>query len=137
MAEFPDDVMRQTAQWVTWFASSWRQDVPLKIHSGAIAEDGTREWHPDFTKWMSDDHINQRTKRAFKRLRRSAVREYEVCYRIIALGDRIDSTTEWLNERAARNDIPYPKHRPDGPHYSRKDTLALLIAGLSYAKQYW
>ena len=50
---------------------------------------------------------------------------------------KLDATTVWLNERAERNHIPYPAQRPEGPHYTRKDALALLIAGLTYAKQYW
>lgn len=129
--------MRLLAQRIAWFSASWKQETPMRLHTSAISEDGSPQWHPDFVKWMSDDDINRRTKKVFRRLRRKSVREYEVCYRVLVLGDRVDNTTDWLNERAERNDIPFPKHRPNGPHYVRKDTLALLIAGLSFAQQNW
>ena len=135
--EFSDATMQQTAQWVAWFSSAWKPDAPMHIHPDATAADGEKEWHPDFAKWLSDDEISKRTSKVMRKLRRRAVREYEVCYRILVLGDRLDATTVWLNERAERNHIPYPPQRPEGPHYTRKDALALLIAGLTYAKQYW
>ena len=71
-----------------------------------------------------------------RRLRRVAVREYEVAFRVMVLGERIVDTTRWLNERAARNHIPYPDHRPTGPHYIEKDALALLVCAISYAKTF-
>lgn len=135
--EFPDEVMRQTARWVSWFSASWRSEVPLKIHSSGIAEDGSKEWHPDFAKWLTHDEQSKRTRRVMRRLRRHAIREYEVCYRVIAQGEPLHKTAAWLNERAERNRIPYPPHRPEGPHYTRKDALALLIAGLAFAKENW
>jgi hypothetical protein len=138
--EFPDEVMRDTAQWVEWFSASWRKETPphpMKIHSAALAEDGTHEWHPDFAKWLTDDERKARTRKVMRRLRRTSVREYEVCYRVCVLGERLDQTAEWLSERASRNDIPLPPYRPEGPHYTRKDAMALLIAGLAFAKQYW
>jgi hypothetical protein len=135
--EYPDEVMRQTAQWVAWFSAAWRHETPIKIHSSEVAEDGTKEWHPDFAQWLTEDEVTKRTRKVMRRLRRSAIREYEVCYRVLLLNERLDDTAKWLNTRAERNDIPYPAHRPQGPHYVRKDALALLIAGMAYAKQYW
>jgi len=135
--EFSDDVMRETAQSVVWFSAAWSHEGPMKIHSGEIAADGSKEWHPDFAEWLTEDETTKRTRKVMKRLRRAAVREYEVCYRVLVLRDTLDEATVWLNERALKNQIDYPAHRPDGPHYIRKDTLALLVAGLSYAKQYW
>lgn len=72
-----------------------------------------------------------------RRLRQKAPRQYEVAYRVLMLGERLEDTTRWLNERAIRNGIEFPDHRPTGPHYSRKDTLALLIAAIDFARAYW
>ena len=137
--------MRQTAFWAAWFAADWRQEVPVRIHSGSISPDGSPEWHPDFAKWISRDERpgkrtdaqGLRTTKVMRRLRRAAVREYEVAYRMLVLGERIADTTRWLNERAGRNNIPFPDHRPHGPHYTEKDTLALFICAIEYARQLW
>jgi len=139
-ADFDQDTMYELAQWVTWFSSEWRKEdaqTPTKVHSSQIAEDGSREWHPDFAKYMSDDQRKVRTRKVFRKLRRTNVRAYEVCYRVLVLGEPLDETTEWLNVRALRNEIPFPAQRPAGPHYVRKDTLALLLSGVTFARQYW
>jgi hypothetical protein len=146
MAEppFPPETMRHIAQWATRFAIDWRMEHPIKVHSNGIAKDGTLEWHPDFAHWMSrerrprqgsDDHY--KTSRAMKRLWRNSPRAYDVCYRVLLHGEPIAETTKWLNDRAARNDIPFPEHRPEGPHYTERDTFALLISGIDYVKAVW
>lgn len=144
-APYSDTTMRNTAHWASWFAADWKQEVPTRIHSSAISLDGSPEWHPDFARWLTSDrkprpHNDQqrlRTTKVMRRLRKVAVREYECCYRILVLGEQLEDTTRWLNERAQRNAIPYPPHRPNGPHYIKKDTLALLIAGIDYARDHW
>lgn len=119
--DFPEETLQDLAHWVAWF-SNWHGD-------------GHR--HPDFAKYLTDNQRRQRTRRVMRQLRRSNIRAYEVCYRVLNLAEPLDQTTEWLNERATRNNIPYPAHRPGGPHYTRKDAMALLISGLTFAKQYW
>lgn len=147
MTAFPDNIMRNTARWARLFSQEWRSETPLRIHSGKIAPDGSPDWHPDFVRWMSlseserrrssQPKKNYRTSAVMRKLRRVAPREYDVAYRVLYLGERLKETTIWLNERAARNGIPYPEHRPDGPHYSEKDALALLIAAVSFVEQHW
>ena len=139
--------MRDTARWAHWFATDWRQDVPSQIHTAEISPDGSPEWHPDFESWLTAEKATRgrggrdpnrlRTTKVMRRLRRVAVREYEVLFRVLVQGERIEDTTTWLNERSARNAIPMPTHRPDGPHYTEKDTMALLVAGVGFAKEYW
>lgn len=138
--------MADTAQWASRFASDWKQESPLRIHSADIGLDGSPRWHPDFEAWLTRDETKQRrrnddqrlrTTKVMRRLRRVAVREYEVCYRVFVLGERLEETTAWLNERAERNAIPYPEHRPNGPHYVERDALAIVIAGLAFAKEFY
>ena len=141
---YSETVLAQTAHWAQWFSADWRQEVPTRIHSSDVAADGTPEWHPDFAKWITRDEPRRRnddqrlrTTKVMRRLRRLAVREYEVCYRVLVHGERLEETTRWLNERAQRNGIPFPPYRPAGPHYVEKDALALFICAIDYARQCW
>lgn len=136
--------MRRVVQLAAWLAEDWKLEHPVKVHTGSLARDGTLEWHPDFAHWMNrgrrprpgeDDHY--RTSRAMKKLQRSSIRAYEVCYRILLHGEPIEDTTVWLNQRARKNSIPYPDHRPEGPHYTERDTFALFVSGLDYVKSVW
>jgi hypothetical protein len=137
--------MRDTATWASYFAADWKQEIPQRIHTSKISDDGTPAWHPDFEKWLTNDRLYRRrndeqrlrTTRVMRRLRKTSVRSYEVLYRVLVLGERLEETTKWLNERARRNAIPPPDHRPDGPNYVEKDALALLIAGIDFARAYW
>ena len=145
MSDFSNDTMRRTVHWATWLAEDWKGEYPLKLHSGGLASDGSPEWHPDFQKWLTrndgrgkrNETQRLRTTRVMRSLRKVAPREYEVTYRILILGERISSTTQWLNQRAAKNDIPFPNHRPEGPHYTQKDTWALFIAAIDFARTFW
>lgn len=140
---FSDVVMQQTAHWASYFASDWRQDTPIAIHSGEISADGSPQWHPDFVRWINRDEKpfrrngteRLRTTKVMRRLRRASVREYEVLYRVLVLGERLEDTTKWLNERASRNAIPLPPGRI--VHYTHKDTLALIVCGIDYARHFW
>jgi hypothetical protein len=146
---YSDQVMRNTAHWARWFAVEWKNETPMRIHSSEIAADGSPEWHPDFVRWLTQeprdrdrprrqrDTTSRRTTQVMRRLRQYSIREYEVCYRVLMLGERLEETTEWLNARATRNAIPFPEHRPNGPHYTTKDALALLVAGVDYAREVW
>ena len=146
---FPEPVMFQTVYWARYFADEWRTEVPTRIHSSEIGADGAPQWHPSFEKWLArggrgqgwerpdDVHLvgesRLRTTRALRQLRKCAVREYEVLYRILILADSIDGVTVWLNERATRNSIPLPDGKDT--HYSEKDTWALFIAGVDFVRQ--
>lgn len=137
--------MRKTAYWAAYFARDWKADFPLKIHSSSIAPDGSPDWHPDFERWLTSERPRQlrhpnpqqrlRTTNVMRRLRKTAVREYEVLYRVLVLNEPIEETTKWLNERAVRNNVPLPAGRDR--HYTKKDTLAILIAGIDFARDHW
>lgn len=50
-------------------------------------------------------------------------------------GESLDATTAWLNERAVRNAIPLPSGQ--AVNYTLKDTVALFLAGVDYARSYF
>lgn len=143
---FPADVLHDTAYWARDFGARWQQEIPLRIHDRDVSPGGTPDWHPDFEKWLTRtepsrrppterDQARLRTTRVMRRLRSVSPRAYEVLYRLLVLKDSIESTTEWLNERAIRNRIPL---QPGAAvHYRRKDTVALIIAGIAYCKAFW
>jgi len=138
---YPDETIRQTAQWADWLSTDWRLEVPDRIHSSEIADDGAPQWHHEFAKWLTRSEARPprnteerlRTTKVMRRLRRVAVREYEVLYRTLLLGEPLEETTTWLNERAKRNNIPLPEGQ--AVHYRKKDTLALFIAGVDFCRQ--
>lgn len=139
----PTDILETTAKWMVDFRDYWHDELPTQIHSGSYGEGGTPEWHPDFNRWLGIDYNGRRsderwqknpeervrTTRAFRKLRKKAVREYEVCYRIIILGEPIEGTCTWLNERAIRN------QKED--RYGTLETMLLLISGVQKMVSWW
>lgn len=131
------------------FREYWHDEVPQQIHSGSVSAGGTPEWSPEFSRWLGIEYHGKRsderwaenpeprvrTKRAFRKLRKKAVREFEVCYRIIVLGDPLATTCQWLNDRAYRNAIPLPEGQD--VHYTLNDTLLLLVSGVGKLIQWW
>jgi hypothetical protein len=150
----PETVLRSTAQWMVDLRDYWHLEVPTRIHTSGLDSGGAPEWHPDFARWLGTDYRGGRsdqrwadnpeprirTTRAFRKLRKKAVREYEVCYRIVVLGEQIERTCDWLNERAFRNDIPLPDGkmwRGARAHYDLNDTLLLLVSGVGKVASWW
>jgi len=148
MATIPTTVLQDTGYWLARFSSDYRGEIPQKIHNHEIADGGAPQWHPDFARWITarevintprpeypTDEKRLRTTRAMRRLRKEAVREFEVIYRVMVMGERIDATTKWLNERAIRNAIPLPAGRPE--HYRRKDTIVLVVSGIDKLREWY
>jgi hypothetical protein len=137
---FPPSVISEAMHWGLFFSEEWRQDFPDQIHQHRLSGDGTREWAATFSAWLSNspgatDQERGRTTRVMRKLRRIAPRAYEVLYRTMVEREPLEETTRWLNERAARNAIPLPDGRD--VHYRLKDTVALFISGVDYARTYW
>lgn len=143
---FPTAVIQDTAYWAKHFAEGWRREVPLRIHDRDVSEGGTPDWHPSFERWltrtepsrreMTEKDIERlRTTKVMRLLRKQSPRSFEVLYRLLMLGESIEATTIWLNERAIRNEIPLPEGQT--VHYRLKDTIAILIAGIAFAKAYF
>lgn len=139
----PDSVLAFTAKWVTDFRDYWHSEVPLRLHSRDTADDGSPRIHPDFARWLAIDYKNNhsdrqwldnpeprvRTTRAFRKLRKKAVREYEVCYRIIVLGEPVRNTAQWLTERAIRNGKV--------ERYGETEAMMLLASGVEKMVSWW
>lgn len=145
---FPTSVLKSTGYWLARFSHDYHGEIPQKIHNGDIASDGAPQWHPDFARWLTAREVistprpdyptpeqRLRTTRALRRLRKEAIREFEVVYRVMVMGERIDETTKWLNQRAERNSIPLPDGRAE--HYRTKDTIALVVSGIDKMRVWW
>jgi hypothetical protein len=134
MSSIPRSVITETVREMTQFAANWHEEIPVRIHSRSVSDGGTPEWHAEFAQWLGRaDQFNDkrwrenpeprlRTTRAFRKLRRAAVREYEVVYRTAILRIPFPETVAWLNERAIRN------QKTD--RYTEDDALMLLISGV-------
>lgn len=140
----PPDVLATTAKWMVDFREYWHDELPTQIHvRSGYGEGGTPAWHPDFERWLGIDYYGKRsdqrwsenseprirTTRAFRKLRKKAVREYEVCYRIIILGEPVSDCAEWLTQRAIRGGHP--------ERYGLLETMLLLVAGVDKARGWW
>ena len=137
---FEPEVIRDTAHWLVFYGKDLAPlEAPDRIHSHTVGRDGTPRWAGEFLHWLTRDDLSapagdeesrNRTDRAMRRLRSSAIREYEVIYRLLVVGESTREVTQWLCDRAIRNNIPLPPGRAS--HYTEKDTLALVIGGIAY-----
>lgn len=130
----PEAVVRSVIWWSSRLAADWQGEIPVKIHDRGVAPDGTPRWSSEFKRYITakDDNRNPverlRTTRAFRQLRRKAVREYEVAYRLVALGggniteQNLKETAEWLTQRSIRNG--------HADRYGPNDVLIMLHSGL-------
>lgn len=133
--------IESTMKWIRELASYWNEEVPIKIHSRETADDGSPQWGHDFSVWLlradttRDDRWKSRpeprvrTTRAFRKLREKHPREYEVLYRTAILSIPIKETTNWLNERAIRNNKP--------ERYSMESTLLILMVAADRVASWW
>lgn len=132
----PDAVIRSLMTNAREISHEWHGEIPLKIHDRSFDRGGTPQWSPDFRRYITartspserNPDSRLRTTRAFRLLRRKAVREFEVVYRIVVLGsghiDRasLQETATWLNQRCERNGLP--------DRYTPNDVLIMLHSGL-------
>ena len=145
---YPRGVIGQTVWWLQRFRGDFLGDIPQQIHNGEIANDGAPQWHPDFARWLTAREVidtprpefkspenRLKTTRALRRLRKTAIREFEVVYRVMVQGENITEVTLWLNERAERNAIPLPPGK--SVHYSEKDASCILFSGVDKMRDWW
>lgn len=122
----PPEVLQHTARWMSFLRADWHDDIPDRIHKHEYADDGTYQWDPRFEAWLTGvrgrDERQFRMKRAMRKLREKSVREYEVAYRMIVVGEPLSDTTRWLNERAVRNEKP--------ERYSEQDTRVIIASAV-------
>ena len=145
----PAGVLHETAVWMIDLHDYWHSEIPLKLHTFEMGIGGTPQWHPDFASWLGIDYYSDRsdrnweknpeprirTTRAFRKLRKKAIREFELCYRVIILGEPIPAAMAWLNTRAQRNEIPLPEGK--SIHYDLTDTVLLLVSGVEKLRSWW
>jgi len=139
----PDTVLQTTARWMSDFATDWRGEIPIRIHSHAIDSGGAPEYDATFARWLTrsdrpDDPRAQnqrnpenrlRITRAMRVLRKVAVREYEVVYRVMVLGETIEQAAVWLNARSIRGGHP--------ERYSRKDVVVIVVSGVDKLRAWY
>ena len=121
-----EEVLAHTSKWMANLSAEWHDESPQKLHSAQYAEDGSHQWHPEFSAWMygvgRNSERRARLTQAMRRLRKESIREYEVAYRMIVLGEAIEHTTAWLNDRAIRHDV---KDR-----YEIADTQVIIVSAV-------
>jgi hypothetical protein len=116
-----------TSKWMAMFRAEWKSEAPQRLHIHALDRGGAPQWSPELASWLSDGRgangeRRYRMTQAMRKLRKKSVREYEVAYRMIVLGEPIEQTTKWLNERAIRNDKP--------ERYRLEDTRVIIVSAV-------
>lgn len=151
--QLPDEVIERTAYWLREFSLAWHSEVPVKIHEGlrSLLVDGggapafTKEFlefidRPCKRKWChnlncdhdnADEYLNprRRTKRAFRRLRKVAPREWDVVYLMCAYGLSVKDVADRLTARAIRLNKP--------ERYGEAAVLLLAVSGIDKVVTYW
>ena len=112
----------------------WHEETPLKMHySNQFDQHGDPQWTAEFVAWMSGVHRNSerrsRLTQAMRELRQKSIREYEVAYRIIVNGERLEDTTKWLNDRAIKN--------AKTDRYTTADTTAIIVSAVDKLLAWW
>jgi hypothetical protein len=134
----PDCVIAETAQWLLHYSDDWRLEMPIRIHSASFDAGGTPQWHPEFEVYLTRKPGSDRNPpnpedrlkltRAMRLVRKAAVREFEVLYRVMVLGLSVESTTAWLNERSIRGGHP--------ERYEFRDTVVIIVSGVHKLREW-
>lgn len=103
-----------TAKWLGHFRKTYEEAVPERIHSRDLDHDGKPDWSSEMYSFMTSTDRRETTaepgkirlRRAMKRLRNRSLREYEVVYRVMVMGESVAQVTTWLNDRAERGGHP-------------------------------
>jgi hypothetical protein len=128
----PEEAARSMTKWVSFLTTHWKDEVPSRIHIRQIDSGGAPEWAPEFARYVDrgyeeggkydsgarrraprNPELRLRTTRAFRKLRKNNIREFEVLYRTVVLGYSITDTADWLTQRAIRNNKP-ERYSPGG-----------------------
>lgn len=135
-----DEQIKASTRWISDLRSYWNDEIPVRMHSRSISDDGAPQWSSDFALWMTRSDVGDRkwsenpeprvrTTRAFRKLRNKFPREYEVLYRTAILDIPLETTVQWLNERAIRNNKP--------ERYTMRDTLLILYIAADKVQSWW
>jgi hypothetical protein len=148
--QVPSDVLKVIDFWTREWSRMWREETPLRIHRplGQMDDGGAPAWDAEFERWIdrgSEEHGKTstgrylrprrnpdhrlRTTRAFRKLRKKNVREYEVLYRAVVMRHSASQTAEWMNERAARNGLT--------DRYTPTEVQILLWSAVDKALRWW
>jgi hypothetical protein len=134
--------MTHVAFWMRVFIEDWHGEIPLRIHSWELGDDGAPMWHPDFARWIekedfeggprnkkrnSDQRI--RTTRAFRKLRKTAPREFDVLYCLVVHRMRLTEVADALTTRAIRIGKP-ERYTPSG-------VLILTVSAVEKVAGWW
>ncbi len=114
------DAQREhTNTWLGQFRGFYLDDTPVRLHSRDLDGDGKPMWSAGMRRRMQatdrrervedgPEESSIRIRRAMKRLRNRSWWEYIVLYRVMVLGESLDSVTDWLNSEPR----PFPQVTP-------------------------
>jgi hypothetical protein len=151
----PEKTLRTAAEWIARFQQEWQEEVPMRIHARGVDAGhglGSPPFHPEFERYIDasfdsskeERHDKKergradfsrntpqavRLKRAFRRLRKMAPREFDALYMVVALGHTDVSAANELTLRAIR--LGHPER------YSLLETRLLILSGLDKIQKWY
>jgi hypothetical protein len=126
-----DDLLARTAESISFLRPALGDELPLRIHQRALAQDGTPQMAGEFLSWLQrgsgvrpGEHPTDsplRLKRAMRMLKQVAPREHDVVWKALR-GESAEEIQAWLNARAESQGHP--------ERYSLKDATVLIVSGV-------
>lgn len=135
--EIPPIIQATFDEWLEIMRAEWHGEIPTKIHSRDLDQDGMPQWSPEFSQWiyadpnprrLKDEH-RLRTTRAMRKLRRKCIREFDVLYLMVAKKMSYAQVAEAMTERAIRFDKP--------ERYDVEAIRILALSGLDKLARWW
>ncbi len=128
--------LRSTGYWIDRFRDTIVANPPVQLHIRELDDAGNPQMHPEFIHWLEGTSGRRegtedraRLNAALKLLRNRSIREYEVLYRVLYLGQPIPEVAEWLNERSIRGGHP--------ERYSVPDTMVIVYAAVDKVRDWY
>lgn len=130
------ETWKQALLWIEVFKQDWHGEVPTKLHTSQLGDDGAPQFSPEFDRYLNardpsrrnpDDRL--RTTRAFRKLRRKAPREFDVLYMVVVHHMSIGKIATELTARAIRLEKP--------ERYTDQDARILMLSGLDKVIKWW
>lgn len=155
LASIPRADLHRAAFWLNSLGEDWRGDVPLRLHSKDTTKEGTIDFSPEFARYIGELECKQpdcqecssrrarqknaqgwrnpesrlRATRAFRKLRKTAPREFDALYLYCISQFSISEIAKSLTERAIRLDKP--------ERYTSTGVYLLLLSGIDKVIKSW
>lgn len=144
---FANEVVENASRWLRELQLTWREELPLRLHSRDVDEGGAPAFHPSFRSYIERDcrkpgchdlhcrhgqdrpNPRKRTHKALGKLRRVAPREFDALYLLVAHSMSFRDVSRAMTERSIR--LGHPER------YDEQDVLVLVVSAIDKVQNWW